>query len=174
LLFIVLSSTLNTEDPTFFYEPIEEIRMRIAQHTLVLIVDGQRATFLRNSAKGESISLVILHTMGFFNEANRDLNPDRPGHTKVGMTERGTSYEQTDVHQANEVSFLGGVLATTEAIMAEHALTDIVLIAEPRALGVLRQDMPAAMMGKIVSQLDKDYTKTPIPTLQGILEKLED
>ena len=148
--------------------------MRIAQHTLVLIVDGQRATFLRNSAKGESVLLAELHSMAFFNEANRDLNPDRPGHTKVGMTERGTSYEQTDVHQANEVSFLGGVVANTEAIMTEHALTDIVLIAEPHALGVLRQHMPAALMNKVISQLDKDYTKTPLPALQAILKKHED
>lgn len=39
--------------------------MRITQHTLVLIADGQRATFLRNSTKGEPISLEILHNMAF-------------------------------------------------------------------------------------------------------------
>jgi len=147
--------------------------MRIDQQTLVLIADGQRATFLRNSAKGESISLEILHSMAFFNEANRDLNPDRPGHAQVGMTERGTSYEQNDVHQANEVSFLGGVTAAVDGVMTEHGLTKIALIAEPRALGVLRQNMPAAMMGKVISQLDKDYTKTPLPALEAILRQHE-
>jgi len=145
--------------------------MRIAQHTLVLIADGQRATFLRNSAKESAIRLEMLHNMAFFNEANRDLNTDRPGRTQVGMTERGASYEQTDVHQANEVLFLGGVIAAIDNIMNEHALTSIALIAEPRALGVLRQNLSLATMGKVILQLDKDYTKTPLPALEVILTK---
>lgn len=147
--------------------------MRIAQHTLVLIADGQRATFLRNSSKENAIRLEMLHSMAFFNEANRDLNTDRPGRTQVGMTERGTSYEQTDVHQANEVSFLMGVIAIIDSIMNEYSLTNIVLIAEPRALGVLRQKMAPAAISKVVLQLDKDYTKTPLPVLEAILTKHE-
>jgi protein required for attachment to host cells len=154
-----------------FGEPIGETDMRIDQQTLVLIADGQRATFLRNCAKAETISLEILHSMAFFNQANRDLNPDRPGHTKVGMTERGTSYEQTDVHQANEVSFLGGVIAALDGVMNEHSLSKIALIAEPRALGVLREHMPDALMTKVVCDLDKDYTKTPLPELEAILRQ---
>lgn len=147
--------------------------MRIDQKTLVLIADGQRATFLSNTAKGETISLKILHSMAFFNEANRDLNPDRPGHSKVGMSERGTSYEQNDIHQANEVTFLGGVIDAIEAIMTENELSKILLIAEPRALGVVRQAMPTALMNKVVMQIDKDYTKNPLPELEAILRKHE-
>ncbi len=156
-----------------FDGPIKEIRMRIAQHTMVLIADGQRATFLRNSAKADAIRLEMLHNMAFFNEANRDLNADRPGRTQVGMTERGTSYEQTDVHQANEVLFLSGVIAKIDGIMKEYSLADIVLIAEPHALGVLRQNLPPAAMSKVILQLDKDYTKTPLPALEVILTKHE-
>lgn len=147
--------------------------MRIDQKTLVLIADGQRATFLRNTAKGEKISFQTLHSMAFFNEANRDLSTDRPGHAKVGMSERGTSYEQNDIHQANEVSFLGGVIGGIETIMTDNELSKIVLIAEPRALGVVRQAMPPALMSKVMTQIDKDYTKNPMPELEALIAKYE-
>ena len=147
--------------------------MRINQKTLVLVADGQRATFLRNEAQGETISLEILHSMAFFNEANRDMQDDRSGYTKVGMSERGTSYEQNDRHQANEASFLQGVIGGIEAVMAEHDLNQILLIAEPRALGILREHMPSALMDKVTLQLDKDYTKNPLPELERILRQRE-
>lgn len=147
--------------------------MRIHQKTLVLLADGQRATFLRNQAQGETVSLEILHSMAFFNEANRDMQADRPGHTNVGMSERGTSYEQNDIHQANEVSFLQGVIEAMEPVMAQHDLNQILLIAEPRALGVIRQHMPSALMNKVTLQLDKDYTKNPLPELESILRQYE-
>jgi|GEM_PF-993190 protein required for attachment to host cells len=147
--------------------------MRVNQKTLVLLADGQRATFLSNEAQGETISLKILHSMAFFNEANRDIQDDRPGHTKVGMSERGTSYEQNDKHQANELSFLQGVVGAIDSVMTEHELSQILLIAEPRALGVLRQHMPSALMDKVVTQLDKDYTKNPLPELEAILRQRE-
>jgi len=89
------------------------------------------------------------------------------------MSERGTSYEQNDKHQANELSFLQGVVGAIDSVMTEHELSQILLIAEPRALGVLRQHMPSALMDKVVTQLDKDYTKNPLPELEAILRQRE-
>jgi protein required for attachment to host cells len=147
--------------------------MRVDQQTMVLIADGQRASFLRNTTKGEAIAFETLHSMGLFNEANRDIHSDKPGHTHVGMSERGTSYEQKDAHQANEVAFLRGVIQSVQTIMQAHGLTRIALIAEPRALGILRQHAPSALMQKVAMQLDKDYTKMPLPELEALLRQYE-
>jgi len=58
--------------------------------------------------------------------------------------------------------------------MADKLLADfeaLVLIAEPRALGVLRDVMTAGTLSKATTQIDKDYTKTPIPELEAVLRQ---
>lgn len=146
--------------------------MHIDSKTLVLVADGQAATFFRNRTSGEAVALEPLHGMGLNNEANRDLTNDRPGHTQVGMSERRTSYEQNDLHQANETAFLKGMLELAPTIMRDHDLSAVILIAEPRALGVIRAEADRAFMDKVLMQLDKDYTKTAIPELEAILRQL--
>lgn len=143
--------------------------MRIGQNSLLLVADGQNATFFKNTATGETISLEPVHSMGLFNEADRDISDDRPGHTQVGMTERRTSYEHRDKHQANETEFLKGVATMSETLMADY--DELVLVAEPQALGVLRQVMSAAAMAKVTTQIHKDYTKTALPELEALLRQ---
>ncbi|MCD8505052.1 MAG: host attachment family protein [Burkholderiaceae bacterium] len=141
--------------------------MRIGPKTLLLIADGQSATFFRNTASGETISLEPVHSMGLFNEADRELSDDRPGHTQVGMTERRTAYEHRDKHKANETDFLKGVATISDTLMAKF--DELVLVAEPQALGVLRQVMQQAVMAKVTTQIGKDYTKTAMPELEALL-----
>lgn len=143
--------------------------MRIGSKTLLLVADGQNATFFRNTATGETIALDPVHTMGLYNEADRDLSADRPGHAHVGMTERRTSYEQADKHQANETEFLKGVAAMADELMAGRG--ELVLVAEPRALGVLRDVLSNEVMSKVSTQIDKDYTKTAMPELEALLRQ---
>lgn len=144
--------------------------MRIGSKTLLLVADGQNATFFRNSAGGETISLEPVHSMGLFNEADRELSDDRPGHTHVGMTERRTSYEHRDKHEANETEFLKGVAAMSDSLMSDY--DELVLAAEPHALGVLRKVLPDSLMAKVKTQIDKDYTKTAMPELEALLRQM--
>lgn len=141
--------------------------MRINNRTLVLVADGQSATFFQNTGSGEVIKLDPVHTMGLFNEADRDLSADRPGHASVGMSDRRTSYEHHDRHEANETAFLKGVAGIADQLMADH--DNLVLIAAPRALGVLREALSSSVMDKVSTQMDKDYTKTALPELEALL-----
>lgn len=145
--------------------------MRIQKNTLVLVADGQHATFFRNTATGEAVNLETLHTMGLFNEADRNLSADRPGHASVGMSERRTSYEQRDLHQANETNFLKGVSGLVDGMMKEHNLTQLLLVAEPTALGVLRKTLSPQVLAAVVEEVGKDYTKTAIPELEALLRQ---
>lgn len=144
--------------------------MHISHDTLVLVADGQNATFFKNIASGQTITLETVHSMGLVNEADRDISDDRPGHTRVGMSERRTSYEHDDKHQANEVAFLEGVARMAEQLFGDFE--SLVLIAEPRALGVLRGVLAPTVLAKATTQIDKDYTKTPIPELEALLRQM--
>jgi len=60
-----------------------------------------------------------------------------------------------------------------QPIMADHDRNQIQLIAEPRALGILAQHMPSTLIDKVTLQLDKDYTKHPLPELESIMRQRE-
>lgn len=143
--------------------------MRISKETLVLVADGQNATFFKNTASGEAIRLEIVHTMGLVNDADRDISSDRPGHASVGMSERRTSYEHDDKHQADETAFLEGVAGMASELMSDFDA--LLLTAEPHALGVLRRVMAPAVLARAQTQLDKDYTKIPLPELEALLRR---
>jgi len=144
--------------------------MRIGSQTLLLVADGENATFFRNTAIGDTITLELVHTMGLFNEADRDLSDDRPGHAHVGMSQRRTSYEQRDKHEANVIDFLKGVASISESLMPDF--TNMILIAAPQSLGVLRDLLPKAVMAKVSTQINKDYTKTAMPELEALLRQI--
>lgn len=85
------------------------------------------------------------------------------------MSERCASYEHDDKHQANEKAFLEGIAGMADQLMA--GFEGLVLVAEPRALGVLRDVLSSVVLSKTTTQIDKDYTKTPIPELEALLRQ---
>jgi len=143
--------------------------MHIHPDCLIIVADGQNAAFLKNLDKGARVRLSSLHAMTLANEASHNLGTDRPGHTQLGSSTRKAAYEQTDLHQVNEHRFLEQVAAKAQTLFQSGACNSIALIAEPQALGILRQVIGAALKGATVLEIAKDYTKTALPELEKIL-----
>ena len=143
--------------------------MRIKPDCLIIVADGQNASFLQNQDMGAQVKLSCLHTMTLANEASHNLATDRPGHTQLGSSTRKASYEQTDLHQVNEHRFLEQVSAKAQELFTANACKSVALIAEPRALGVLRQEISAKLKGVTSLEIAKDYTKTALADLEKIL-----
>jgi protein required for attachment to host cells len=146
--------------------------MRISKNTLVVAADGQNAFFYRNVGVGGVVSLELLHHMGLNNSMTQDLGTGRPGQSRVSVNGQRSSFEQVDFHQRNETDFLKGAAKVMSQTVAEHRFTEIVLIAEPTALGVLRVEVSPSTMSLVKTQIDKDYTKMSEPELSAILQAL--
>jgi len=143
--------------------------MHVKPDCLIIVADGQNAAFLQNHDMGAHVKLGSLHTMTLSNEASHNLGTERPGHTQLGASTRKAAYEQTDLHQVNEHRFLEQVAAKAQELFKTRACTSIALIAEPRALGILRQEIGATLKGVTALEIAKDYTKTALPELEKIL-----
>jgi protein required for attachment to host cells len=50
-------------------------------------------------------------------------------------------------------------------------LSEIVVIAPPRVLGELRQELSAKAKGKVKGELDKDLTRHPLPEIEKALAR---
>lgn len=143
--------------------------MHIKPDCLIIVADGQNASFLQNQDMGAQVKLNSLHTMTLANEASHNLGTDRPGHTQLGSSTRKASYEQTDLHQVNEHRFLEQVAAKAQQLFTANACKSMALIAEPRALGILRQEVSATLKGVTSLEIARDYTKTALADLEKIL-----
>lgn len=148
--------------------------MRINPDCLIIVADGQNATFLQNQDAGARVKLGSLHTMTLANEASHNLGTDRPGHAHVGIGARKTSYEQADLHQVNEHRFLEQVAAKAQELFKSGAFKSLALIAEPRALGILRQQVGPELQGVSTLEIAKDYTKTALADLETVLARHQD
>ncbi len=145
--------------------------MRIKADTLMVMADGQKAIFLKNTAGNGGIRLERLCIMSLNTEPSRKLGRDRPGHSQIGSDSHRTSFEQPDYHQIVEDRFLGSVAKGITQFLKLGGFQDIMLIAEPRAMGILRSQMDKATKEFVRSEITKDYLKTKIPDLETYLNQ---
>ena len=146
--------------------------MKVGKQTLVVTADGQNVLFYKNAGTASLVSLELIHQMGLHNAMTQELGTGRPGQSRVAVNGQRSSFEQVDFHQQNETAFLKGATHMMAETVAEHGFTEIVLIAEPTALGVLRAELPDATMSLVTTEIAKDYTKTSGPELSALLQKL--
>lgn len=143
--------------------------MRINPDCLIVVADGQNANFLQNRNPGASLRLGSVYAMTLANETSRELGTDRPGRMQQGASTRKGSYEQVNLHQDNERRFLKQVAAKAQELFRNGAYRRVALLAEPRALGILRQEVGPELTGACALEMAKDYTRTPLADLEKVL-----
>jgi protein required for attachment to host cells len=126
-------------------------RIMIPSNGWILVCDGAKAQILRNDQK-----LPAAHDMG----------TDRPG--RVHHTQGGASSatEETDWHEEGERAFIGHTVERLDALVRDHKVASLVVIAPPRALGVLRKHLTPALTSVITDQINKDLAQLSVHEIQ--------
>ncbi len=129
--------------------------------TWIVICDGGRARVLARSADG---SLRPVPGLAFEADLPRskDLASERPGRSHESHGTARHAYEpRVDPHDQLETAFLAGIVATVAKRLEAKEFDRLVLVAPPKALGVVRAKMPDALGKAVVAEIAKDLTKTP-------------
>lgn len=143
--------------------------MHISPDWLVIVANRQSVTFLQNQAAGSVVKLVNLHVMTLDDEASYQLDAAAPVDPPVGIEERKTYYEQTNLEQAKENRFLEQAAVNAQELFRIHAFKNVALIAEPKALGILRQEMGGIIQAGTHVEIADDHTTTAVADLEIIL-----
>jgi protein required for attachment to host cells len=144
-------------------------RITLTATTLVLACDGRRARFIGNAGDAIRPQLVLIEEMESpANPRAADQGSDRPG--RMG-TPRGprSAMEENDWHERGEQEFVASVVARLASLAEARGADALVIAAAPRALAVLREELPQNLRPLIKAELDKDYTKTPAHELARLL-----
>ena len=139
--------------------------------TWIVAADGARARVLLHLGAGGRMSEVKSMESTEARKHGRDLVTDAPGRVfdSTGHA-RHAAEPRVDPKDQEEAKFLRQVVELLERGARDGEYDQLVLCAAPRALGVLRGMLPAAVRDRTVAELDKDLTKTPLDQLPRSLD----
>ncbi len=128
---------------------------KVPHKAFVVVADGTRARFFRNSGQEHSISLT----------ADGELLPSNlDGEGPSGSRPRESTQQETD-----EATFAKQL--AKELYQRAHAgdYSALVLVVDPQTLGQIRPLLHKEVQSRIVFELAKTLTKAPITDIQKAL-----
>lgn len=135
----------------------------------VAVCDGAKALLLRNAGGGRRLNLTVHETLTQPNAADRELGTDKPGRAHQADRTSGSAVEETSWHEQAEAEFLKQVAGKLDDLVRVHAAKSIVLIAPPRALGMLRPALGAAASAAVTAEVPKDLVNLPVGDIERYL-----
>jgi protein required for attachment to host cells len=130
----------------------------------IVVADRGEARFYDAQHANSHLHLVGELTDPLAHQRDRDFKSDRPGRVfdhAAGPGRRGavghhaTGGENSPLRHEAE-AFAHRIINSLEQAQQTDSFDKLVLVAEPRFLGELRDAMPKSLANKIVFQVDKD------------------
>jgi protein required for attachment to host cells len=128
----------------------------------VVVCDGAKALVLQNAGDAESPNLKSVEVFEHKSLATHELGTDAPGRSHSSVGHGRSSVEQTDWHDQAETAFLVQLAKHLDASLAAGKTKSFIVVAPPRALGVIRPAYSHAVRAAVRAEVDKDLVKLPI------------
>jgi protein required for attachment to host cells len=101
------------------------------------------------------------------NPATHEQGTDKPGRMPaVGQGPGRASVGQTDWHERAEETFLSRLVQHLDAAVGSGKAKSVIMVAPPRALGILRPAYTHALKSAVRAELDKDFVKLPVHEIE--------
>jgi protein required for attachment to host cells len=136
--------------------------LKIRSGDWVVVCDGAKALILENAGDAISPNLKTKEVHEQPDSKTSEQGTDAPGRSISSVGSRRSAMEQTDWHDQAEQQFLVDLARKLDAAVMAGETKSLIVIAPPRALGVLRQAFSAAVRSAIRAEIDKDYVKMPV------------
>ncbi|MDQ0391148.1 host attachment family protein [Labrys monachus] len=140
--------------------------IRIAWQWWVLVCDGSKALLLRNEGDADLLNLKIVEVFHEHHPPSRDIGSDRPGRVFQSDAPARSATEETDWHARAEAEFIARVAAELDRVRHAQSMKHLVLVAPPKALGVLRRQLTAPVAAIVEAEIDKDLAQLPLDAIE--------
>jgi protein required for attachment to host cells len=128
----------------------------------VVVCDGRKALFLENQGDEKFPNLRVRETYEHDDAKTSDHGTDRPGRVHESAGPGRSAVEQTDWHDQAEQEFLKRIAARLDDAIGKSETGSLIIVAAPRALGVLRPAYSQAVAAAIAAEIDKDMVNMPV------------
>jgi protein required for attachment to host cells len=141
-------------------------KIRIQSGDWVVVCDGRKALFLENCGDVKFPNLKTKEVHEHEQAATHTMGTDAPGSVHASVGTARSSVEQTDWHDEEERLVLGTIVHRLDAAIAAGQVKNLIVIAAPRALGMLRQGYSPAVRHAVRTELGKDYVHLPVHEIE--------
>lgn len=132
----------------------------------IVVCDGAKALVLENAGDDKFPNLKTLEVFEQKNPDTHDLGSDKPGRSYSSVGHGRSAIEQPDWHDQAERTFLLQLIKHLDSAVAAGKAKSIIMVAPPRALGVLRPAYSHALKAAVRAEVDKDYVKLPVHQIE--------
>jgi len=138
------------------------------QVTWIIVADGSRARVFLAAGNGK---IELKSETAVPHPPSRDINADRPGRTfdSTGMA-RHAKEPPTDPHEKAEADFVQKLAQDLNAAHGRKEFDRLVVIAAPRALGILRGAYTKQLAKAVTQELHHDLNYFEKPALEAYLK----
>jgi len=136
--------------------------LKIDRGEWVVVADGARALVLENV--GDRL-YPDLRTKEVYKQPDlktSELGTDQPGRSFSSVGSGRSAMEQTDLHDLAERRFLTQLAERLDKAVLAGETKTLILVAPPRALGVLRGAFSKHVREAVREEIEKDYVKMPV------------
>jgi len=142
------------------------MHVSIENRDWVVVCDGRKAILFENEGDAEYPTFAVREVMEHAVLSNRDLDSDKPGRVWESATTARSAIEPVDHHELEEKTFLGDVAHRLDELLTAGQLQHVVMVAPPRALGILRKIYSPALRDVMRAEVDQDLVKVPVGELE--------
>lgn len=144
--------------------------MEIANGTWVLVADGEKYLLLHNIGDAELVDLRVLRHGAQENPPTHEQGTDRPGRMEDPGGLGRSAVEETDWNRLEKERFAKDLADRLRRWALDGRFRRLVVVADPRTLGVLRPELHKAVTERLVGEVDKDLTGMPVPEIEAVLK----
>lgn len=132
----------------------------------VVVCDGAKALVLENvgDAKFPNLKTRDVHEQKLL--ATHEMGTDAPGRSHSSLGHGRSAVTQTDWHDQAEQAFLTELAQKLDAAVTSHKVKSLIVVAPPRALGMIRLHYSHALRAAVRAELDKDLVKMPVHEIE--------
>ncbi len=142
------------------------VGIKIKSGEWVVVCDGRKALILENEGDAKFPNLRTRETHEHDDTKTSDMGTDRPGRVHESTGSSRSAVEQTDWHDQAEAEFLQMIARRLDDAVSRGETHALILIAAPRALGVLRRSLSQAVQNAVTAEIDKDYVRMPVHEIE--------
>jgi protein required for attachment to host cells len=147
------------------------VEVKIKSGDWVVVCDGRKALILENEGDEKFPNLRTRETHEHQDSKTSAQGTDRPGRVHEATGTSRSAVEQTDWHDQAETEFLRKIAHRLDEAIGKGDVRELILVAAPRALGVLRQQLSDGVRKAIIAEIDKDLVKMPAYEIEKYLTK---
>ena len=143
--------------------------MPLPNQALVFVTDGRKMLFLRNHGDENQLDLRTEAHDEREDRKDREIKTDGPGTQSQSFGYGRPAMEETDFHQQEEDRWIKDAADKLKQRALRNDFEALVIVAPPKALGVLRKELHKEVERRVVATFNKEMTDRPIPDIEDLL-----